>query len=153
SWLEIKGTNLASTTRAWGSTDFNGPNAPTSLDGVSVTINGKNAFVYYVSPTQINAQAPADSSAATATIAVTTTSRSSPAFSCPKALLAPGMLAQAKFNVSGRESLVGVLSDGAYVGNPGLISGAAFRPAQPGDSVTAYGIGFGDVTPAIAPGV
>jgi len=34
-----------------------------------------------------------------------------------------------------------------------LIPGVPFQPAKPGDSITAYGIGFGAVTPAIAPGV
>jgi uncharacterized protein (TIGR03437 family) len=36
-------------------------------------------------------------------------------------------------------------------------TGASFglnsRPAKPGDLIIAYGIGFGDVTPTIAPGV
>jgi uncharacterized protein (TIGR03437 family) len=36
-------------------------------------------------------------------------------------------------------------------------TGAAFglksRPAKPGDVIIAYGIGFGDVTPSILPGV
>ena len=40
-----------------------------------------------------------------------------------------------------------------FVGNSGLIPGVPFQPAKPGDSITAYGIGFGAVTPAIAPGV
>jgi uncharacterized protein (TIGR03437 family) len=43
--------------------------------------------------------------------------------------------------------------DGVYVGGANLIAGAAFRPARPGDVITAYGVGFGTVTPAIAPGV
>jgi uncharacterized protein (TIGR03437 family) len=50
--------------------------------------------------------------------------------------------------------LVALYGDGAtYVGNTGLISGVAFRPAKPGDALTAYGIGFGDVSPSIAPGI
>jgi hypothetical protein len=58
SWLEIKGTNLATGARLWEGKDFQGTNAPTSLDGTSVTINGKPAFVYYISGTQVNVQAP-----------------------------------------------------------------------------------------------
>jgi hypothetical protein len=52
-WLEIKGTNLAdpadprltATTNPgqWTSADFSGSNAPTSLDGISVSVNGKPA--------------------------------------------------------------------------------------------------------------
>ena len=46
------------------------------------------------------------------------------------------------------------VSDGAYVLNTaaGAALGIASRPAQPGDLIVAYGIGFGDVTPSIAPG-
>jgi uncharacterized protein (TIGR03437 family) len=46
-------------------------------------------------------------------------------------------------------------SDGAYVLNTS--TGASFglnsQPAKPGDLIIAYGIGFGDVTPSILPGV
>lgn len=59
-YVEIYGTNLAQTTRPRAGGDFNGPNAPTSLDGVSVTLNGKAAFIYYISPTQINNNTPDD---------------------------------------------------------------------------------------------
>jgi uncharacterized protein (TIGR03437 family) len=33
---------------------------PTQVDGVSVTVNGKAAYLYYVSPTQLNVLAPPD---------------------------------------------------------------------------------------------
>jgi uncharacterized protein (TIGR03437 family) len=48
---------------------------------------------------------------------------------------------------------VAQFDDLTFAGNPNLIAGAAFRPAKPGDSIVIYGIGFGDVTPASAPGV
>ena len=59
-WLEIKGTDLSTTTRSWAGGDFNGTKAPTSLDGVSVTVNGLPGYVAYISPTQVNVQAPDD---------------------------------------------------------------------------------------------
>ena len=55
SYIQIYGTNLAGSTRQWAPADFNGLNAPTTLDGVTVTVNGGNAFISYVSPAQINA--------------------------------------------------------------------------------------------------
>ena len=61
SWVTIQGSNLANTTRTWRSSDFVGDDLPTSLDGVSVSIDGQPAFVEYISPTQINVQAPSDS--------------------------------------------------------------------------------------------
>ena len=56
----IQGTNLAFDTRIWQTSDFIGNDLPTVVDGVSVTINGNPAFVEYISPTQINVQAPTD---------------------------------------------------------------------------------------------
>ena len=51
-WVTIYGQNLASQTASWNS-DF-----PTSLGGTTVTIDGKAAYLSYVSPTQLNLQAP-----------------------------------------------------------------------------------------------
>ena len=72
SWVMIKGSNLANTNpgRTWTSSEVANGNLPTSLDGASVTIDGKPAFVYYISPTQINAQAPFDSAVGTVNVVV-----------------------------------------------------------------------------------
>jgi uncharacterized protein (TIGR03437 family) len=153
SWLEIKGSGLASNTRIWGGSDFTGANAPTNLDGTSATINNKAAFVYYISPTQINVQAPPDSATGSAIPIVVTSPSGTASSSATKVALAPGMLAPASFNVGGKQYLVAQFSDGVYVGKTGLVSGVAFRPAKAGDVIIVYGVGFGDVTPAISPGV
>lgn len=65
---------------------------------------------------------------------------------------APGILAPGAFQVGGVQYAVAQFADGVYVGRPNLIAGAAFRPAIAGDTIVMYGIGFGAVTPAIAPG-
>ena len=57
-WLQIAGTYLATTTRTWQPEDFNGNQAPTSLDGVSVTIGGSNGYVKSVSPALVVVQVP-----------------------------------------------------------------------------------------------
>jgi hypothetical protein len=60
SWVQIMGANFSGVTRLWADSDFtNGDALPTALSGVSVKINGLTAPVYYISPTQINVQAPA----------------------------------------------------------------------------------------------
>jgi uncharacterized protein (TIGR03437 family) len=153
SWLEIKGSNLSASTRSWGGDDFTGPNAPTSLDGVTVTINGKRAFVGYISPGQINVQAPGDSTTGSVDVAVATSSCSTATVKAEKAATAGGLLAPGAFNIGGQQYAAALFADGFYVGATGLIPGVPFRPAKPGDNITLYGIGFGDVTPAIAPGV
>ena len=61
-WVEIKGSNLMppGDMRIWQESDFVGNTMPTKLDNVSVTVNGKPAYVYYISPTQINILTPPD---------------------------------------------------------------------------------------------
>ena len=54
SWISIFGSNLASTTATWNN------NFPTTLGGTTVTIDNRPAYLWYVSPTQINLQAPDD---------------------------------------------------------------------------------------------
>jgi uncharacterized protein (TIGR03437 family) len=153
SWLELKGTNLAINARLWAGGDFQGAAAPTKLDGTSVSIDGNAGFVEYISSGQVNVQAPADATTGPVQITVSNCAGTSAPITVPKTSIAPGMLAPASFNVGGRQYLVALFQDGAtFVGKTGLIAGAPFRPAKPGDQITAYGIGFGGVTPAIAPG-
>jgi len=166
SWLEIKGTNLADpadprlTTAVnpgqWTSADFSGSNAPTVLDGISVSINGKPVYVWYLSPGQINVQAPEDTATGNVAITVTNCKATSSLIMFARRSLAPGFLAPSNYTAGGTQYMVATFaSDGAYVLNTS--TGAAFglnsRPAKPGDVIVAYGIGFGDVTPSILPGV
>ena len=71
SWVSIYGTGLATTTRSWQSSDFTGTNLPTTIDNVTVSIDGKNAAIAYVSPGQLNVQAPADSATGSVPVVVT----------------------------------------------------------------------------------
>jgi uncharacterized protein (TIGR03437 family) len=166
SWLEIKGTNLADPSdprltaaanpSQWTSADFTGSNAPTALDGVSVSINGKAAYVWYLSTGQLNVQAPEDTATGNVAITVANCKAASSPTTFARRALAPGFLAPSNYTAGGTQYMVATFaSDGAYVLNTS--TGAAFglnsRPAKPGDLIVAYGIGFGDVTPSILPGV
>ncbi len=167
SWLEIKGSNLAdpndpritasSGPGQWTGNDFNGDNAPTMLDGIGAAVNGKPAYVSYISPTQINVQAPADTLLGGASITVTNCQATSQPFAFTRQALAPGLLAPPNYvSGNGTPYLVATfVSDAAYVLDTSL--GASFglnsRPATSGDTIIAYGVGFGNVTPAISPGV
>jgi|SRR5579863_1690541 len=153
SWLEVKGSNLAVDTRLWAGSDFQGANAPTRLDSSTVSIDGNASFVDYISGGQINVQAPADTSTGAVNLTVTTCAGTSLPFTVQQAAIVPGMLAPTSFNIGGKQYLVALFQDGStYVGNSGLIPGVPFRPAAPGDTITAYGIGFGAVTPSVPPG-
>jgi uncharacterized protein (TIGR03437 family) len=166
SWLEIKGTNLADASDPrltastnpgqWTASDFSGVNAPTLLDGIKVSINGMPAYVWYLSPGQINVQAPEDSTIGNVSITVTNCNATSSAFTFARRALAPGLLAPPSFNIGGTQYMAATFaSDGAYVLNTSAGAGLGInsRPAKPGDGIIAYGIGFGDVNPSILPGV
>src|SRR5260370_38167426 len=60
SWIAILGAKLATGSRNWTNRDIAGDKLPTSLDGTSVKVNGKDAFVYSISPTRVGAPAPPD---------------------------------------------------------------------------------------------
>ena len=153
SWIEIYGANLASDSREWTSADFSGINAPTALDGTSVTIGGQHAYVDYISPGQVNAQVPSGVGTAYQPVVVTTSMGASAPVNLTVALVAPGLLAPPSFNIGGKQYVAAVFSDGeTYVLPPGTVPTLSSRRAQPGDVITFYGVGFGAVTPNIPAG-
>src|ERR1051326_4928284 len=153
-WLEIYGSNLGTTNRGWSGSDFNGNNAPTSLDGVSVTIGGKAAYVDFVSSGQVNVQVPDGIPLGAGVPVVLTNSQGeSNVLSVQTASLAPSLLAPPAWLISGKQYVVGQFTNQNFVGRTGMIPGVTLRPAKAGDVVTMYGIGFGPVTPTTAAGV
>jgi uncharacterized protein (TIGR03437 family) len=104
----------------------------------------------------LNVQAPEDTATGNVAITVNNCTTASAPFMFARRSLAPGFLAPSNYSANGTQYLVAFFaSDGAYVLNTSV--GASFgvnsRPAKPGDQVYTYGIGFGDVTPSILPGV
>jgi uncharacterized protein (TIGR03437 family) len=153
SWVEIYGANLAADSRPWTGSDFNGSTAPTSLDGTSVTIGGQKAYVDYISPTQVNVQVPSGVGTGSQQVIVTSANVQGPAASITVNAAEPGLLAPASFKIAGTQYTAALYSDGVtFVLPPGAIAGVPSRRAQPGDSITLYGVGFGSVTPSIAAG-
>jgi len=151
-WLEIYGSNLSDSTRLWAGSDFDGIKAPTSLENVTVTINGIQAFIDYVSPTQVNVQAPADTAVGDAIPIVLTNKSGKSTITMAKKQIAPAVLAPASFNVGGKQYVVAQFSDQTFVGKTGLIAGLPFRPAAAGDVITIYAIGCGPVSQNVLPG-
>lgn len=146
SWIEIYGSNLALDTRGWSGSDFDGNNAPTSLDGVKVSIGGQPAFVDYISSTQVNAQLPSNiATGAPLPLTVANGNSTSSPFNVIVNATEPGLLAPSTLNVNGNQYVAAQHLDRTYV----LPSGAAVnsRPAQPGETIVIYGVGFGPVTP------
>ena len=142
SWAIVKGVNLANTTRIWTSADFTGNNLPTSLSGVSVTIDGNPAFVYYISSTQINVQVPTDSALGSVNVVVNNNGAISAAGSAQLQSLAPAFFLELGTNVV----IASRLPDYAVVGT-------ASAPAKAGDTLVLWATGFGPTTPSVAAGV
>ncbi len=153
-YVEIYGSNFARFARLWGGADFNGPNAPTSLDGVSVTVNNKPAFIYYVSPGQININVPEDTVTGSVAIQVRTPEGVSNAVSVTRSRLSPTMLTTPGFKIGTKQYVVALTSNFAsYIGRPGMLAGVSFVAPRPGDTVLIYALGLGPTAPGTQAGV
>lgn len=146
SWITIRGANLSNTTRVWTGSDFQGTTLPTTLDGVSVRINGKSAAVSYISPTQINVLAPYDT--ATGPVLVNVTSPLGTAqTTVTLRRMAPSFF---MFDPENRKYVAAVHPDGTYGGKPGLFGTAvSTRSFVPGGRALLFGTGFGDTSPLV----
>jgi uncharacterized protein (TIGR03437 family) len=142
SWISIYGTNLAASPQVWNG-DF-----PTTLGNVSVTIDGKPGYLWFVSPTQINVQAPDDTATGSVTVVVTTptgsvTSTVTLAPASPSlSLLDASHVAALTPNAAGGYDIVGPVGAFAY----------ATHPVAAGDALILYGVGFGPTNPAVSAG-
>jgi uncharacterized protein (TIGR03437 family) len=153
-WLSIYGSSLSATTREWAGSDFTAGQGPTTLDGVKVNIDGKPAIVRFVSPGQVNVQAPTNlPQSGPVNVEVINANGTSNSAQATVSKSAPVVLAPSSFNVGGRQYAVALYPDFlTYVGRANLIAGANFRPAKPDDVIILYGIGFGATNPAIPAG-
>lgn len=151
-WVSIYGSNLASGTATWNG-DF-----PTSLGGTSVEINGKLAYLMYVSPGQINLQAPDDTATGSVSVVVTTAAGNATSM-VTLSQFAPSFIlidTQADF-ISGiilRSDHSGAFGGGTYdiLGPTGNFFGYPTVAAREGDTVEIFGVGFGPTTPKVPAG-
>jgi uncharacterized protein (TIGR03437 family) len=146
SWVTIQGAYLAQDSRTWAAQDFKGNQLPSSLDGTSVKINGKLAYISFISPTQLNILAPDDPVTGPVPITVTTSGGTSAAITAVKSAFSPAF-----FQVR-NAYIAAIHSDGSLVGPVGLITNATSRPATPGETIALFGTGFGPTNPAVNPG-
>ncbi|MCX6611598.1 MAG: hypothetical protein NTW74_12195 [Acidobacteria bacterium] len=153
SWIEIFGANLTNVTREWAAWDFAGANAPKSLEGVGVTVGGRDAFVRFVSPGQVNVQVPDGIGTGPVNVVVTNEAGASANIPMTGVARAPGVLAPANFNVGGRQLAVALFSDNTtFVARAGEIAGVTSRPARAGETITLYLVGAGATNPAVPAG-
>lgn len=139
-WLAICGANLTTSTATWGASDFVNGTLPTSLDSVSVTIDGIPAYVEYVSPGQINVLAPDDTATGTVQVQVTANGQASNSVPVQEQPFAPAF-----FTFDSGKYVAAEHSDYSFVGATTLFAGAT--PATIGETVLLYGTGFGPTNP------
>ncbi|HUA63758.1 MAG TPA: IPT/TIG domain-containing protein [Verrucomicrobiae bacterium] len=147
SWVTIQGTNLGNTTRAWLPAEIVDGQLPASLDGVSVTIDGSPAFIEYVSPTQINLQAPSDRNSGAVSVVVTDNGESSAPATAQLQPFAPALFEHYGTGYADASRY----PDYASIGNPSAVPGAV--AAKPGDIVILWATGLGPTNPPTPAGM
>jgi uncharacterized protein (TIGR03118 family) len=144
-FLTIKGTNLAATKRSIGATDIANNLLPTSVDGVTVTINGQPAFISYISPVQINLVTPVElPTSGSVTVTVSNNSLTSATIGVGPQLYAPALFLNGAYAASFHP-------DNTIVGPTTLVPNNS-TPAAPGETIVLFGTGFGITTPAAVSG-
>jgi uncharacterized protein (TIGR03437 family) len=148
SWVSIYGSGLAAGNFVWNG-DF-----PQLLEGTSVTIDSKPAYLWFVSPGQINLQPQDD--ATTGTVSVVVTSSAGSAF-CTVTLAphAPSLsLFSAKYPAAIAPTPGSQGNSGAGYDYIGPVGAFAFpsRPAKAGETLALYGVGFGPTNPSVPAG-
>lgn len=133
-WVSIYGTNLAGGVATWSG------NFPTSLSGTSVTVDGKPAYLWYVSPTQINLQAPDDSATGQVPVVVTTANGTASS-TVTLAQFAPS------FSLFDSQHVAGLIATAG-----GYTALGSANPAKAGDTIELFAYGLGPTNPAVPSG-
>jgi uncharacterized protein (TIGR03437 family) len=140
-WFYVKGSNLSDVQRIWGGSDF-GPSGelPTDLNGVEVWVNGAPVPVYFISPGQVNAQAPSNVSG-TMTVQVFRLGLGSNVLTVPVAQIQPSIY---YYTFGSKNYAAAVFLDYTIMGDPAAVPGT--RKAKPGDILQLYAAGLGPTT-------
>jgi uncharacterized protein (TIGR03437 family) len=146
-WVEIKGLNLAPAgdTRIWKGSDFANLQMPAQLDGVSATVSGNPAYVYYISPTQVNILTPPDALSGPVQLIVNNNGATTAAATAQAQTLSPS------FFVFDGTHVAAIHLNGSLLGPTTLYPGST-TPAKPGETVVLYANGFGPTSMAVAIG-
>jgi uncharacterized protein (TIGR03437 family) len=138
-WVAVYGSNLAGTTRFWNDADFTGgvtPGSPlpSSLDGVSVTVNGVAASVYLVSPGQLNILTPSDLTPGPVNVVVTNHGSVSAPFQATVVQASPSFF---YYFVNGKYYPLAAHLNGKFVGDPAVM-GSSYEKAHPGELLLMF---------------
>ncbi|MGB7760052.1 MAG: hypothetical protein WBL61_09495 [Bryobacteraceae bacterium] len=144
-WVEIYGANLAPASvgasgLAWSSApSFAFGQMPTQLQGVSAAVNGKPAYIYFISPTQVNVLTPLDSTTGPVAVTVNNGTTTSAAFTANMQAVSPGFLRFGDgIHIAAEHANYDLLGPASM-----SVPGYTFTPATPGETILLFGDGFG----------
>jgi uncharacterized protein (TIGR03118 family) len=139
-FASVFGTNLAATQRTWADRDIVSGKLPTSLDGVSVTVGGKPAYIYFISPGQINLIVPDVSPLGSLPVVVTNNGLIGPPSPAAVAAYSPG------FFISKNNNVIATHANGTLVGATTLYPNNS-TPAKQGETIELWMTGLGATNP------
>ena len=153
-WITIKGTDLVpATTPASGviwsaAPEFASGRMPTQLGGISVSVNGKPAYIYYYcsavlstacASDQINALTPLDATLGPVQVVVSNAGVPSPPFTVNLRSASPAIPLVGITNY-----VVATHADNSLVGPVAMSApGYPFTPAKSGETIVVYAFGLG----------
>jgi uncharacterized protein (TIGR03437 family) len=143
SFVSVYGQNLADAPTDWSSAIVSGK-LPTSLGGVQVLVNGQNAFISYVQPTQVNVLTPPDSTVGPVEVDVIN-NHGTVVATGTMAGASPALFTYALQSRFYADALFA--ADYAYVAAVGALPGVTSRPAQAGDYILLFATGLGQTNP------
>lgn len=154
SWISITGSNLSTTTRLWRSDEIVDGKLPTSLDSVSVTVEGLPAAVEYISPTQLNVQAPVTGKAGSVNVVVSNSLGVSAPTSATVSRNLPGLFVFSPMNGKYAAAVIARSDGGVDYAGPESLFGSALttRPVIPGEILELYATGLGPTNPFVPAG-
>ncbi|MBI3681506.1 MAG: hypothetical protein HY235_14065 [Acidobacteria bacterium] len=141
----VYGTDFATSTTTWDDA-IQGNRLPTTLSGVTVTVDNRPAAIHFVSPAQINILGPL--SIGTGPVSVVVRNANGEAtFTAQASAFLPAFYGLA--DASGRIYVTAVALDGTFVGRPGGPDPRVTRAARPGETLLIFGHGFGPTNPVV----
>lgn len=160
-FVVIKGNNLVPTSTPaagviWSTApSFATGEMPTQLGGIGVSVNGKPAYIYFLcsaatssvcSSDQINILTPLDNTTGPVQVVVNNGNSASAPYTADMQAVAPAFLLFGATNY-----IAATHADGSIVGPTTLYPGLS-TPAQPGETIVAYAVGFGLPATPLIPG-
>ena len=137
-WIALRGAGMSPTSGTWTVT---GSTLPTTLNGVTVKVNGEAAPISAVTNTQLTFLVPTDiTPGGNAQIQTTNNGLTSATVSVPVAALAPAFFIEGTAN--GISYVAAEHANGGLVGPTTLVAGKT-TPATKGEEIVLYGTGFG----------